>query len=115
MTTLVLEDRPERQAYFLQYIPDAVIVATYEAAVAAMTASRFEVVYMDYDIAGSGYNGSDVAWWMVHTLPKEDRPGRVFVHSSNNAGARAIMNTLEKDPDIRVKQRPYPPTLPEPA
>lgn len=114
MTTFVLEDHPDRQAWFRSQFPDALIVDRYTEAVAAMSGQRFDEVWLDFDIAGTGHNGSDVAWFMAHTLPVEMRPATVYVHSSNNAGARAIMQTLERS-GMRLVREAWPPTVSPPA
>lgn len=106
MTVLVLEDHPDRQAWFARAHPGCVIVADAAAAVAALSGPRFDRVYLDFDIVGP-QNGCDVAWWM-RSLPLDRRPALVVVHSSNSRGALGIRNTLA-GVGFTVVASPFPP------
>ena len=65
MRVLVLEDNPERQQVFRKVFPDCVLVSGYADAVAALAGPQFDEVWLDFDIAGFGYNGADVAFFMA--------------------------------------------------
>jgi hypothetical protein len=104
----VLEDNPERLEFFRSFSPGCVTAMSYDDAVGALAGSRFDEVWLDYDIVGTK-NGCDVAYWMATQLSRTSWPGLVLVHSWNVRGSLAIIQTLRHF-GMPVEQRRYPPT-----
>lgn len=99
----VLEDSPERIAWFRQRIPQAIVASNAEQALALLDEETFDVCFLDHDL-----NFSDVAFAdarpgsgkrVAHYLAQQRFPGIVVIHSVNEAGARAMKNHL---PQSRV-------------
>lgn len=94
MCILVVENNLTRQEWFRRQYAGCVVVATCEAAVAALRGRvRFGVVFLDYDLDGVG-TGGDVAFWMATEVPRQQRPKQVFVHSANTRGGMECLVTL---------------------
>ena len=94
----VLEDSPERIAWFRQRIPRAVVASNAEHALALLDEQTFDVCFLDHDL-----NFSDVAFpdtrpgsgqRVAHYLAQERFSGIVVIHSVNEAGARAMKSHL---------------------
>jgi len=98
MKVLVLEDAPERVAWFKERVPDAVYVATAADAIQALTQQDFRVVFLDHDLewmhaadnAIVRGTGKEVA---LH-LKKASFQGIVVIHSKNEDGARVMLKIL---------------------
>ena len=96
--TLVLEDAPERIAWFRDRVPDAVYVTTAEDAIKALMSQEFRVVFLDHDLHGMHAaenaivkgTGKEVA---MH-LKKTGFKGIVVIHSKNEDGARVMLKIL---------------------
>ena len=95
---LVLEDAPERIAWFKDRVPQAVYVATAEDAIQALMSQDFRVVFLDHDLhwmhaadnAIVKGTGKEVA---MH-LSKTGFKGIVVIHSKNEDGARVMLKIL---------------------
>lgn len=94
----VLEDSPERVAWFRQRLPQATFASNAEQALALLEDQKFDVCFLDHDL-----NCSDVAFpdtrpgsgqRVVHYLAQERFSGIVVIHSVNEAGARAMNSHL---------------------
>ena len=94
----VLEDSPERIAWFRQRIPQAVVASNAEQALALLDDQTFDVCFLDHDL-----NFSDVAFAdtrpgsgqrVAHYLAQQCFSGIVVIHSVNEAGARAMKRHL---------------------
>jgi hypothetical protein len=88
---LFLDDSPTRQAMFLTKYPDAVIVGTASACIAALSGVRtvYDLVCLDYDLADE--TSAEVAAWMVKHHPIVSY---VVIHSTNLVGAMDLFTTL---------------------
>jgi len=122
MRILVLDDDDERHAYFRRQLigNDVVHVHTYSECLDALLGQEiFEVVFLDHDLNGNGYqslvserpghqeramtrysrkgelDGRDVAEDMVKLLPEEKRPYQTIVHSWNPDGAKEMIAILK--------------------
>jgi len=101
---LVVDDSPERLAAFRQQFGSAATyVTSYTAAVGALTATRFDQVWLDFDLGGAK-NGADVAF-SLRRLPRQRRP-RVFIHSENASGAYSMLTTLRGRFQVEMRQPP---------
>ena len=94
----VLEDSPERVAWFRQRVPQATFASNAEQALAILDDQKFDVCFLDHDL-----NFSDVAFpdtrpgsgqRVAHYLAQERFSGIVVIHSVNEAGARAMKSHL---------------------
>jgi CheY-like chemotaxis protein len=104
---LVVENSPERIAWFRQRFSKASLTVATRAAAAqqALSKTTFHEVWLDFDLDGMG-NGADVAF-VIARLPKRRRPARVVVHSANLAGALSSSLTL-KAAKFTVEEKPFP-------
>ena len=101
MRILFLDDDAARHRKAHQlYGDDAIYVFNYREAVAAFgSASQFDVAYLDHDLieqtAAVEKTGYDVAKYIV-SLPAEQRPKRVIIHSHNELGRERMAELLTK-------------------
>ena len=81
MRVLILEDTPERQEILKQLYRDHawVLVHTAQRAIRLLEAFEFDLVSLDYDLAGE-VTGDEVA---RHICDGANRHVRVVVHSMN--------------------------------
>src|ERR1700733_1111940 len=93
---LVLEDTPERIAWFKQRLPQAVYCASADAAIAALKSQQFRAVFLDHDLHWMHADntivkgtGKEVA---LH-LKKTSFPGVIVIHSKHDEAAD-VMQTL---------------------
>ena len=118
LKVLFIDDNPQRHHTFKRNLGfakspygfiEAKQVWTYDAAVAALTETVYDVVFFDYDlndhpdlntsyVAGVYGNtkltGEDIALAMLQ-LPKERWPKRCVIHSWNVGGANILERLLE--------------------
>jgi transketolase len=99
---LVLEDTPERIAWFKERIPHAVYCMTADEAMEALSSQEFRVVFLDHDLhwmhadnAIFKGTGKEVA---TH-LAKMKFEGIVVIHSKNDTGVKSMLAIL---PSARV-------------
>ena len=104
-STLIVDDSPERLAFFQERLPGCVVATNYAGAVAALRRRRFRTLFLDFDL-GASMNGTDLSFWLVRNLPAGGRP-RVVLHSTNLGGALSMQLTLGDRFD--VKTEPFPP------
>ncbi len=94
----VLEDSPERIAWFRQRIPQAVLASNAEQALALLDDQTFDVCFLDHDLNFSDATFADArpgsGQRVAHYLAKEHFSGIVVIHSVNEAGARAMKSHL---------------------
>ena len=92
MRILILEDTPERQEILKQLYRDHawVLVHTAQRAIRLLEAFEFDLVSLDYDLAGE-VTGDEVA---RHISDGTNRHVRVVVHSMNPLGRNRIREFL---------------------
>jgi len=92
MRILILEDTPERQKILRQLYKDHawVLVHTAARAITLLAAFQFDVVSLDYNLAGEA-TGDEVA---RHIRDGANRQARVVVHSMNPKGRSRISELL---------------------
>lgn len=94
---LVLEDMPERIAWFKQRLPHAVYCVTADAAIEALKAQEFRAVFLDHDLHWMHADnsivkgtGKEVALYL-----KESRfPGVIVIHSKHDNAADVMRKIL---------------------
>lgn len=133
---LFLDDDEERhREFFLQWqahgwkTRSSASPRTGEEAIALMRAQRFELVFLDHDLAVGHYaehsgggraparramDGTDVVREIL-MLPPERQPRVAVVHSWNRHGALRMVSELTAIPGIRQVWRPFGPGLVEHA
>ena len=91
MKILIVEDTPDRQELLRRLLAghDIVVVDSAEAAVGKLRGTAFDLVFLDYDLAGEG-TGGDVASFLTTV----DAAPEVVVHSMNPEGVAAIRAVL---------------------
>ena len=82
----VLDDDGERVLWFKKRLPNAVFSPSCTQSKQALSQSRFDFLFFDYNLAGG--TGGDVARY-VATLPWIHK-ARVYVHSLDEVGAQII-------------------------
>jgi hypothetical protein len=94
---LVLEDTPERIAWFRERIPQATYVATATAAIEALNSREFRVVFLDNDLHWMHADntivkgtGKEVA---LH-LKRIDFPGVIVIHSKHDEAVSVMLRYL---------------------
>ena len=92
LRVLIVEDSDERQAVLRSLFRDHAWVLTHTAAhaIRLVRAFRFDLVTLDYDLAGPG-TGEDVA---VALAESRNATATVLVHSMNAVGASRISAVL---------------------
>lgn len=92
LRVLIIEDNPERQAILTKlYRSHAwVLVHTGRRAMTLLQAYRFDLVSLDYHLAGD-LTGADVAQSLLAT---PNSTARLVIHSMNPAGAAEIARLL---------------------
>jgi hypothetical protein len=111
MKILILDDDLDRHHSFARlFTPkhSTLHVQSVAKCVEALRETRFDVVFLDHDLAdfcdentevgmyGSrDLTGVDVALFMAKDLPEDRRPGEIIVHSWNPAGAKRMVETLQ--------------------
>ena len=100
MKALILDDTESVHQAFTKNAPgDCILVHTYtvEETLEKLSAEKFDVLFLDYDLWGyfnpSGQgSGYDVALWLEKN--PQFRPKRVIIHSANLSGAEKIFKLL---------------------
>lgn len=89
---LIVEDTPERQEILRQLYRDHawILVHTAARAITLLEAYEFDVVSLDYDLAGEG-KGEDVA---IQIKNSASSTARVVVHSMNPQGRDRIRELI---------------------
>ena len=94
---LVLEDMPERIAWFKQRLPHAVYCVTADAAIEALKTQEFRAVFLDHDLHWMHADnrivkgtGKEVASY----LKKSRFPGVIVIHSKHDNAADAMQKIL---------------------
>jgi CheY-like chemotaxis protein len=94
---LVLEDTPERIAWFKERLPRAVYVTTADDAIEALKSQAFRAVFLDHDLHWMHADntivkgtGKEVA---LH-LKKMNFPGVIVIHSKHDAAADVMRKIL---------------------
>lgn len=97
---LVVEDSAERQALLSRLLEGLHLTITPDggAAIEALTATRFGIVFLDYDLADE-LTGEDVARAIVALRPRPP----VVVHSMNPEGVERILALLPEAHPIPVE------------
>ena len=92
MRILIVEDTPERQEILKQLYRDQawVLVHTAARAVKLLQAFEFDLVSLDYNLAGET-TGDEIA---AHIRSSANRDARVVVHSMNPVGRELIRRHL---------------------
>jgi CheY-like chemotaxis protein len=94
---LVLEDMPERIAWFKERLPQAVYATTADAAIEALKSREFRAVFLDHDLHWMHANntivkgtGKEVALY----LKKTSFPGVIVIHSKHDEAADVMHRIL---------------------
>lgn len=94
---LVLEDTPERIAWFKERLPRATYVTTADAAIEALKSQEFRAVFLDHDLHWMHADntivkgtGKEVA---LH-LKKTNFPGVIVIHSKHDEAADVMHKIL---------------------
>ena len=89
---LIVEDTPERQEILKRLCKDHawVLVQTARRAISLLNAYGFDLIWLDYDLAGKE-KGEAVA---AVIRSGANRRAKVVVHSMNSPGARRILELL---------------------
>lgn len=116
MRILFLDDNKERHRRFLMNrIGQNIVQAwTCEEACRLLSATVFDIAYLDHDLselaaagtpAANERTGTHVAEFIA-AMPPEKRPGRVVVHSFNDYG-RKRMAAILRDAGVAVTIQPF--------
>ena len=104
---LVLEDTPERIAWFKERLPNAVYVTTAENAIDRIRRHTFNVVFLDHDLHWMHADntivkgtGKEVALY----LKKIDFPGIIVIHSKHDEAADVMRNILPNAKRARFEE-----------
>ncbi len=103
--TLILDDDQNRHCAFDRYLAKTLRTHVYTApqAIDALKKSPpFDIVFLDYDLPRSDNiissrspgTGLDVATHIANFLPANQKPGRVWIHTWNPTGQRAMARVL---------------------
>jgi CheY-like chemotaxis protein len=94
---LVLEDTPERVAWFKERLPQAVYVTTADTAIEALKSQEFRAVFLDHDLHWMHADntivkgtGKEVA---LH-LKEMSFPGIIVIHSKHDDAADVMRHIL---------------------
>ncbi len=92
LKVLIVEDNAERQKVLCQLYKDHawVLVHTAARAIKLLSAFRFDLISLDYDLAGDG-KGRDVASYLAQSPQPH---GKILIHSMNAPGAEIIKDLL---------------------
>lgn len=99
----VLDDTQDRLDWFRERLPEMSCAKTAKAAIEALTAQKFDLVFLDHDLSfmDAGFpdrqfdNGKEVARFLAISK----FAGKVVIHSKNDQGVRAMKKVL---PDATV-------------
>ena len=118
MRILFLDDDTERRDAFDKMHRHAnmiVFTKTVTGAKDALRAIRFDVAFLDHDLADYGpydmyghrdeYTGQHVATFIA-AMPAEFRPDAVVIHSWNPDGAKAMERIL-KQAGVKCSRKPF--------
>ena len=99
---LIVEDNRERQDILKNLFRDHawILVNTAERAIRLVKAYTFEIICLDYDLAGPG-NGEDVARAVLETKSKKTY---ILIHSMNGPGADKIKAILPESVCVPINQ-----------
>jgi CheY-like chemotaxis protein len=120
---LFLDDDPNRRQQFLSESRltehDIHFARNYREAVRLLASHRFDVAFLDHDLADftadgerlaarddNELTGTDVAKWIAGAMEPASWPGIVVVHSWNPVGARRMADILI-DAGLRVRIAPF--------
>lgn len=99
---LFLDDDEQRQELFRKLVPQAVIAATAQEAIAALQSATFQVIFLDHDLGGQVYvpssspeTGMEVVRFLCSKLTEDFGDPDVIVHTMNFPAGQAMMAALE--------------------
>lgn len=107
MKIYILEDAPERIAWFEEVFADCEIFYTdqVDQACKDIEENEYDIIFLDRDLGHPKFNGEDVAWYMKENeLAKNSA---IVIHSVNTRGQRNIKRYLDKY-HSQVYQIPFP-------
>ena len=92
LRVLIVEDSTERQKILINLFKDHawLVVHTSARAIRLLTSYKFDLITLDYDLAGPG-KGEEIASYLSKTKNAETK---VFIHSMNAPGAQRIKKHL---------------------
>jgi hypothetical protein len=96
---LVLEDTPERIAWFKERVPEAVYVSTADDAIRELSAREFRVVFLDHDLHWMHADNSIVKGTgkeVALHLAKTNFQGIVVIHSKHEAAVAVMLKILPR-------------------
>jgi CheY-like chemotaxis protein len=102
---LILDDDPARHSVFARLLPNAVRFHAYTApqAIEALECQpAFDIVFLEHDLPRSQSpegtdnpgTGFDVVAYIATSMPEKKTPGRVWIHTWNTEGRRAMSRVL---------------------
>ncbi len=95
---LVLEDMPERVAWFKERVPGAVYVTTAQSAIEALASQKFQVVFLDHDLhwmhAADNTIVEGTGKEVAQHLAQTGFQGIVVIHSKNEDAVRVMLKSL---------------------
>jgi hypothetical protein len=101
---LVLEDTPERVAWFKERLPQAAYVTTANAAIEALKSREFRAVFLDHDLHWMHADnsivkgtGKEVALYLKQT----SFPGIIVIHSKHDEAADVMRGILPHAKQVR--------------
>jgi len=101
MQILVLEDNPERIAYFKRGLIGHIVyfVKTPREAISHLRSNSIDILFLDHDLAGTGLpepsgpgTGYEVAAWLEEH--SEFLPNKIYLHSLNPNGRARMKAAL---------------------
>jgi CheY-like chemotaxis protein len=99
---LIVEDDPERQKILKNLLKSHawILAHTAERAIRMIQAYHFDMIFLDFDLAGSG-KGEDVARAICQT---ENKKATILIHSMNGPGAEKIKLLLPQAVWVPINQ-----------
>ena len=94
---LVLEDTPERIAWFKKRLPHAVYAATADAAIAALKSQHFRAVFLDHDLHWMHADNSIVKGTgkeVALHLKEAGFAGIIVIHSKHDEAVEVMLRIL---------------------
>jgi CheY-like chemotaxis protein len=102
---LVLEDAPERIAWFKERVPQAVYCTTADEAIRALSSQEFRVVFLDHDLHWMHAADNAIVKGTGKEVARHLRgmkfQGIVVIHSKNEDGVGVMQKILPRAKRVR--------------